>query len=46
MREVILAMTSAHKIYFSEGFIEIEQFPGCETPEPYLPFARFMEKKL
>ena len=39
-------MTSAHKIYRSEGFVEIDQFPGCETPEPYLPFALFMEKKL
>ncbi len=39
-------MTSAHKIYRSEGFVEIDQFPGCETPEPFLPFALFMEKKL
>jgi len=39
-------MTSTHKIYHSEGFIEVDQFPGCETPEPYLPFALFMEKKL
>ncbi len=39
-------MTSAHKIYSSEGFVEIGQFPGSETPEPFLPFVLFMEKKL
>ena len=39
-------MISAHKIYYSEGFVEIDQFSGCETPEAFLPFALFMEKKL
>ena len=39
-------MISAHKIYHSAGFKEIEQYPGVETPEPFLPFSIFMEKKL
>ena len=39
-------MTSAHKIYYSEGFVEIGPFSGYETPEAFLKFALFMEKKL
>lgn len=39
-------MKIAHEIYRSEGFREIEQYEGHETPEPFLPFTLFMEKKL
>ncbi len=39
-------MKAAHQIYRSEGFKEIERYPGCETPEPFLPHSIFMEKKL
>jgi GNAT superfamily N-acetyltransferase len=39
-------MKAAQSIYRAEGFIEIEQYPGCVTPEPFLPYTLFMEKKL
>ncbi|MHA2299880.1 MAG: GNAT family N-acetyltransferase [Candidatus Thorarchaeota archaeon] len=39
-------MKAAHQIYRSEGFIEIDQYQRCETPEPFLPYTLFMEKKL
>ena len=39
-------MEAAHQIYRSEGFKEIERYPGVETPEPFLPYTIFMEKKL
>ncbi len=39
-------METAHRIYRSEGFIEIDKYDGYETPEPFLPYTIFMEKKL
>ncbi|MHA2003397.1 MAG: GNAT family N-acetyltransferase [Candidatus Thorarchaeota archaeon] len=39
-------MEAAHQIYRSEGFKEIEQYPGVQTPEPFLPYTLFMEKEL
>ena len=39
-------MEAAHHIYRTEGFKEIEQYSGCETPEPFLPYTIFMEKRL
>lgn len=39
-------MKAAQRVYRSEGFYEIERYPGCVTPEPFLPFTHFMEKKL
>jgi len=39
-------MKTAQQLYRAEGFKEIEQYPGCETPEPFLPYSIFMERKL
>ena len=39
-------MTVAQNIYRSIGFKEIEEYSGCETPEWYRPYSKFMEKLL
>ncbi|UCE10339.1 MAG: GNAT family N-acetyltransferase [Candidatus Thorarchaeota archaeon] len=39
-------MESAHHIYRSLGFKEREPYDGYETPEPFKPFAIFMELEL
>ena len=39
-------MIVAQNIYRSAGFKEIEEYPGCETPEWYRPYSKFMEKLL
>jgi GNAT superfamily N-acetyltransferase len=39
-------MEAAQQMYRAEGFKEIEQYSGYETPEPFLPYTIFMEKKL
>lgn len=38
--------TTAHHIYRSAGFEEIDGYPGGETPEWYRPHCMFMEKNL
>jgi GNAT superfamily N-acetyltransferase len=38
--------TTAHHIYRSAGFQEIDEYPDVETPEWYRPYCLFMEKHL
>lgn len=39
-------MTVAQNLYRSAGFKEIGEYPGCEIPEWYRPYSKFMEKLL
>ena len=39
-------MTAAQNLYRSVGFKEIDEYPGCEIPEWYRPYSKFMEKLL
>ncbi|MHA1961013.1 MAG: GNAT family N-acetyltransferase [Candidatus Thorarchaeota archaeon] len=39
-------METAHHIYRSHGFKECKEYPGRETPEPFIPYTIFMEKNL
>jgi len=39
-------MTVAQNIYRSAGFKEIDEYTGCEIPEWYRPYSKFMEKLL
>lgn len=39
-------MIIAQNIYRSVGFKEIDEYAGCEIPEWYRPYSKFMEKLL
>ncbi len=39
-------MTAAQNLYRSAGFKEINEYPGCEIPEWYRSYGKFMEKLL
>jgi GNAT superfamily N-acetyltransferase len=38
--------TTAHHLYRSAGFTDIEEYPGVETPEWLRPYCTYMEKRL
>lgn len=39
-------MTTAHQMYRSAGFTDIDEYAGSEIPEWYRPYTVFMEKTL